>query len=230
MGHNLKNKKIVCFGDSITWYDGHTYTWGKEAGKIAVGYESYLREAGAIVQNEGISNATILDIYRHVLKTSFDTCDYILLSSGANDSRYNIPTGKIMPIGSIYDTNTFAGCLQSCIEHFHRNAPKTSVILMTPLKGWIYAPGGYEYHRNLDGEVEERFAEVIIRAGSFYNCSVCNWFYDIDLSEQNRLEMINDPEPDLSKAINPNPLYSLHPSTKGYRIMSEMLLKTIANT
>ena len=224
---SLDGKNAICFGDSITWYDGHIYNWGKEEGKTACGFESYLRKEGMIVQNEGISNATICDIYQHIMITDFKRFEYVFLTSGANDSRFNIPTGQIMPRDSAFDPATFAGCLQSSIEHIRKNNSVAKIVLMTPLNGWIYAPDGYEYQRVENGRVENRFADVILQVGDMYGCSVCDWFYKIEMNESTRVVMINDPEPDFQSFRNPNTLYSLHPSTEGYRIMSELLMDTL---
>ncbi len=222
-------KTAVCFGDSITWYDGHAYNWGKEAGKTARGYESYLRKAGMTVQNEGISNATIREIRERILQTSVKGFDYIFLTSGANDSRFNIPTGELRPQGSAFDTTSFFGCLQSSIEHIRENNSAGNLILITPLGGWIYAPQGYAYPRTEDGRVEKRFADAILQAGALYDCPVCDWYNKIELDEAARPALINDPEPDDQAALNPNPLYSVHPSTEGYQIMARLLFETMRN-
>lgn len=223
----LSGRSAVCFGDSVTWYDGHEYNWGKEAGKAARGFESYLRALGMRVCNEGVSNATIRDIRERILKTDLEGADDVLLTSGANDSRFNVPTGTLMPEGSAFDLTTFFGCLQSGIEHIRRAAPAARIVLMTPLNGWIYAPGGYEYPRNESGRVEKRFADALIRAGEYYGCPVCDWYGLIIMDESARSLMINDPEPDPGAAADPNPLYSLHPSTECYRIMAGLLIGTL---
>ena len=220
-------EKAVCFGDSITWYDGHPYNWGKEAGIKARGYESYLRDAGMYVRNEGISDATILQILQKVYSTALNDYDYVFVTSGANDSRYNIPTGVLKQQGSSFETDTFMGCLQEIIEYVHGKNPSAKIVLMTPIKGWIYAPLGYAYGRAEDGEVEERFAEAIIQAGNYYGCTVCDWYHKSGIELKTRTWMINDPEPIKSAKPNPNPFYSLHPSSEGYRRMADVLLQTI---
>ena len=223
----LRGRTAVCFGDSVTWYDGHKYNWGKEAGKPARGFGSYLASLGMRVRNEGISNATILEIRERILDTDLDGADDVLITSGANDSRFNVPTGTLMPEGSAFDLTTFFGCLQSGIEHIRRAAPAARVVLMTPLNGWIYAPGGYEYPRKDPGRVEKRFADALILAGKAYGCPVCDWYGLIRMDVSARPLMINDPEPDPGAAADPNPLYSLHPSTECYRIMAGLLIGTL---
>ena len=215
MNAGLARKSAICFGDSITWYDGHPYNWGKEVGKIAIGFPSYLRSAGMSVQNEGISDATIREIWEHIKHTSVTGFDYVFITSGANDSRYGVPT------------DDFCDCLRGIIEYIRIQNERACVVLMTPLRGWIYAPLGYAYDRQLDGEVEERFADAIASAALRYGCALCDWYHDSGIRLENRATMMNDPEPDTSAPINPNPLYSLHPSTMGYRKMAKLLLQCL---
>ena len=222
-------RSAVCFGDSVTWYDGHPYTWGKEAGKPARGFESYLIEKGMRVRNEGISNATIREIRERVFAADLKCANYVFLTSGANDSRFGVPTGRLLPRGSEFDTSSFLGCLQSCIEHILDENASAGIILMTPLNGWIYAPRGYAYPRAESGRVEKRFADAVLEAGAYYGCPVCDWFNGIEMTESARPVMINDPEPDPKADEDPNPLYSLHPSTVCYGLMAGMLIDTILN-
>lgn len=220
--NRLNGKKAICFGDSITWYDGKPYNWGKEQGRIAVGYESYLRQAGMYVQNEGISDATIRIIREHIYQTNIQNYDYVFITSGANDSRYGIPVGKSKEKGSIFDTKTFMGCLQDIVEHVQfYNMGET--VLLTPIKGWIYAPDGYEYNKANDGEVEEEYAQAIIEVATFYKCILCDWYHKSGIEKETMSQFINDPDPP------GNTLYSFHPSTLGYKKMAEVLLPCLQN-
>lgn len=223
----LSGKKAVCFGDSITWYDGHVYNWGKEAGLVAKGYESYLREEGMEVHNAGVDGATVKDVLTAVQIVDLQGYDYIFVTSGANDSRHNIPTGSLTEKNSSFNLNTFIGCLQCIVECIQSRNRTADIVLMTPIKGWIYAPLGYAYPRIKDGEVEERFAEAIQSVASFYGCILCDWYHLSGIEIQNRSLTINDPEPDFSRGFNPNPLYSLHPSSDGFQRMAELLLKVL---
>ncbi len=223
-GGPLAGKSAVCFGDSITWYDGHVYNWGKEEGKTAVGYESYLRLAGMTVQNEGISGASIREIREHILETDLRGFDYVLITSGANDSRVGLPTGELRPKAGPFDTGSFFGCLQSAVEHVLAVNGTARIILMTPIRGWIYAPEGYACRRTEDGEVEERFAEAIQAVGMCYGCTVCDWYHESGIEKETMSLYINDPDPDRSAAHNPNALYSLHPSSAGFARMAKLLL------
>ena len=213
--NSIQGKYAICFGDSITWYDGHPYNWGKEAGKIAVGFPSYLRAAGMQVCNEGISDATLPVIWEHVKNKSVIGYDYVFVTSGANDSRYGV------------STEDFCDCLGHIIEHIRAQNALARVVLMTPAKGWIYAPLGYMCDCHVDGVVEERFADAIAAAAECYSCVLCDWYHDCGFDLRNRAVMMNDPEPDPYALVNPNPLYSLHPSAEGYRLLSELLLRCL---
>ena len=56
---------------------------------------------------------------------------------------------------------------------------------------------------------------------------LCDWYHLCEFDLKNRAVMMNDPELDCSAAVNPNPLYSLHPSTEGFRLLSELLLRCL---
>ena len=170
----LFGKRAICFGDSITWYDGHVYNWGKENGRAARGYESYLRDEGMLVRNAGIDGAAIKEILKAVQSTDLQEYDYVFVTSGANDSRFNIQTGELMTENSLFDPETFIGCLQMIVEEIRRQNQTAKIVLMTPIKGWIYAPFGYVYARTENGEVEERFSDAIQLVGAYYNCVVCD--------------------------------------------------------
>lgn len=227
--HRISGKKCVCFGDSITWYDGHEYNWGKEQGVTAKGYETYLRDAGMDVNNQGYSGATIRNIVNEkILDFDFTGYDYVTITSGANDSRYDIPVGEIAEVGSTFDT-TFIGRLQAGIEYILESNPEIKILLMTPIRGWIYAPDGYAITPppEDDGNVDEKYAEAIKAVADFYGLPVCDWYENCGLSLLTRSWYINDPEPDKTAEVNPNILYSLHPSTKGYARMAELLLPIV---
>lgn len=229
LSNKINGKRIVCFGDSITWYDGNAYTNGKEQGTIAKGYESYLREYGAVVTNKGYSGAYLEYIFDNmIVGTDMTAYDYVTITSGANDSRYQIPKGEIMPVGSNFDTKTFIGALQKSIEYVINNNPEIKVLLMTPIQGWIYAPDGYAVPKSSDGIVEEKYADAIKEVGAFYGIAVCDWYHNSGINLLTRSLYINDPEPNPSLGeYNPNKLYSVHPSTKGYKRMAEVLLPII---
>ena len=78
------------------------------------------------------------------------------------------------------------------------------------------------------GVVEERFAEAIRAAAESYGCLLCDWYGESGLERETISEYYNDPAPDRTARVNPNPLYTLHPSAAGYRRMAELLLRCLA--
>ena len=218
-------KRLYTYGDSITWYDGNPYNWGKENGVTARGYQSYLREEFWLsITNRGISGARMMQIGSRILADDLSNIDYVSITSGANDERYNTPLGGIAPIGSSFDTSTFYGMLQKSIEHILSMNDECKIILITPIRGWIYAPDGYEYEREEDGEITSKWADAFKEVGKLYSLPVCDWYYNSGINLLTRNVYINDPEPE-----DGNTLYSLHPSTKGYERMAELLKETFRN-
>lgn len=233
--NRLLGKTAVTFGDSITWYDGHPYhglDGSKEEGVIAKGYQSYMRELGMIVDNKGYDGHHLPDIVNDkILPTDFTDYEYATITSGANDSRYDIPVGEIEPIGQNHGTSTFIGALQTGIEHILTSNPQTKIVLMTPIRGWIYYPEGYppaiRPSKSGDGVVEEKYAIAIKEVGKFYGIPVCDWYNLVTVNELTRVWFMEDPDPDPEADPNPNPLGSLHPTTAGFKCMSGFLIETL---
>ena len=214
----LYGKRAVTFGDSITWYDGHPYNWGKEEGIVAKGYQSYMRECGMIVDNQGSSGLTMPEISSIVKHYSgFGSMDIFTITSGANDTRKSVPVGVVTEIGSTYDETTFIGALQAALDYALNINPKLRVILMTPIQGWIY-PGGYDPNRETGGMVSVNYANAIKAVGEKYSIPVLDWYGEAGFNLFTRNIMMNDPEPPENIA------YSLHPSRYGYKRMADLLI------
>ena len=86
-GGDLAGKKIATFGDSITWYDGHS-----QSSTTVNGYQYYMRNAGMTVTNLGVDGAklalregTQVDIVESVAATDCSQFDYIMIAGGTND-------------------------------------------------------------------------------------------------------------------------------------------------
>lgn len=229
----LWDKKAVCFGDSITWYDGNTYNWGKEQGEVAKGYESYMRELGMDVVNRGYSGGNIMVILSQIRDTDLSGYDIVTITSGANDSRYQVPTGTLVTDGSTFDETTFIGALQAAVEYVLTENPTAKILLITPIKGWIYYPEGYvNAARPLvdgDGIVEQRYADAIKTVAAYYSLPVCDWYNEAGVNILTRSWFMNDPDPDPEATPNPNDLYSLHPTAVGYKRMADILIPCLRN-
>lgn len=220
----MAGKTCFCFGDSVTWYDLNPYTWGKENGKPAIGYETWMRRIlGLATTNKGISGAEVTQICDSLKSTNLTGVDFLTLTSGANDERHNTTLGAVLEAGSTFDTTTFCGAIQSAIEYALAQNPEMKIILCTPIQGWIYENGYDEtdYPSHPDGgDIDPKWANAIKRIAEIYALPVCDWYTESGLNWINHDMYYNDPEPPT------NDLYSLHPSAKGYKRMSEILIDT----
>ena len=225
---NIKNvygKKAICYGDSVTWYDGQEYSWGRYEGQIAIGYEHYMRGLLHLdVVNRGLSGDTIPQICTRIRNSSdLTSTDYLLITGGANDERHGTELGTLLPIQSTFDTTTFYGALQSAIEYALRQKSMLKIILMTPIQGFI-KPNGYTDGATGDGYIDEKWADAIIRVAKLYSLPVCDWYYHSGLNYFNRNSYYADPTFESG-----NDLYILHPSPHGFERMASMLLPVVEN-
>ena len=136
----LVGKKMVCFGDSITYYDSHAMpsTVLKEwAGVVMQGYETYLRNAlGGTVENQGIAGNTTAQIAARSKAFDFTGYEMVTFYTGVNDFNGNIPVGQIAEIGGTFDLKTMAGNYQSMIEDVVTRFPKMKIGIILPYQVW----------------------------------------------------------------------------------------------
>ncbi|ARV03968.1 SGNH/GDSL hydrolase family protein [Enterococcus faecalis] len=136
----LVGKKMVCFGDSITYYDSHAMpsTVLKEwAGVVMQGYETYLRNAlGGTVENQGIAGNTTAQIAARSKAFDFTGYEMVTFYAGVNDFSLNIPVGQVVEIGGSFDLQTMAGNYQSMIEDVVTRFPKLKVGIILPYQVW----------------------------------------------------------------------------------------------
>ena len=213
----LDGKAIVTFGDSITWYDLNKYTNGDEQGSRVKGYQSYMRDIGMMVDNQGISGYTMPQIYNKevVPYERFGVVDYVTIFAGANDSKNLVQVGEVAEIGSTFDTATYIGALQAIIEHILNINTQVKIVLFTPIKGWVYQSGKPPM-------TKREYVDAVKAVGKVYSLPVIDIYDTIGLSVITRDVMINDPEPPT------NTQYSLHPSTYGYSRMADIILPQLA--
>ena len=225
-----EGKVCITYGDSITWYDGNAYNWGKEQGVTAVGYQQYMKEelGFARIENCGFSGWTMPQIMAQLrgrtVRSFWAKVHYVTIMSGANDERHGTPLGEIADKGSKFDTTTYIGALQSGVEHILKMNPDIVIVLFTPIKGWIYAPAGYgdANPQSEDGVITEKWADAVKEVAALYGLPVCDLYNEsgIDYEIADREAYMNDPEPPV------NTLYSLHPNTAGYELLSQAIIRT----
>ena len=208
-GSSWSGKKVVTFGDSITWYDGHTFPSDhSEYGQVCVGYQSYMRQKlECIVDNEGAAGAWMGSILPYIKATTFTNYDAATITFGANDFRYpsSYPVGEIAPIGSTFDESTIFGALQSGIEYILNHKPTIKIFLITPIKGW-----------NDGNRMPETYPNIIKSVGELYSLPVLDLYHRSGINELTKATLIGDDEAELD--------YALHPTNAGFKRMGDLIV------
>ena len=212
----LKNKKVVTYGDSLTWYDGNAFTWGKLQGAYCYGYQFYLREVlGMLTTNRGASGETSPQICARIKQASdLDEYDYLIMMSGDNDDRLGVSIGTLQPIGGTFDTSTLIGALQSAIEYALSENPKLRIILMTQPMGWTYESNALDRVSVLIPTAYKNVAEQ-------YGLPLINLYMESGINELTRNTLYLDP-PDTE-----NNLYMYHPNNDGWKRLSRIICSQI---
>ena len=169
----LTNKKVITFGDSITWQDGQTIN-----GEIIKGYQTYFREAGAIVKNEGVGNMTFaksnkagaeeLYLYKKIVLENYDLTgiDIVTIACGTNDVAFEVSSGDVGTITSTdFDTSTSFGALRAILEYIRLNYPTVDIYLLTPLQ-----------NKTRDMVKHQAMADGIIAISGYYGAPVFDLF------------------------------------------------------
>lgn len=216
---NWVNKNFVTFGDSITWYDGKPYNSGsKEEGVIVKGYQSYMRdELNCVIDNQGANGNDMTEIYSIINNYNYENIDAVTITSGANDHRKGVLPGIVLPIGSKFSTTNYAGALQASIEKVINTNEDIEIYLITPIRGWFNENYTYDVPNAYKGEmtISEDYVKVMKKIGKLYNISVCDLFNSTWINSLEIPVLIGD------KDSSP---YYLHPSTKGYERIADILI------
>lgn len=218
------NKKFVTFGDSITWYDGKKYNYAsKEEGVIVRGYQTYMREdLKCVVDNQGVSGYDMPHIYSKINSYNYTNINAVTITSGANDHRKGIYPGTVMPIGSKFTTTTFAGALQASIEKIINTNNNIKIYLITPVRGWYNENNTSNVPNAYKGQMalSEDYVNIMKSIGNLYAIPVCDLYNLSGINKLNRPTLIGDKESDP---------YYLHPSTKGYTRIADVLIPFLNN-
>lgn len=209
-----KEKIIVCFGDSITWYDGNNYNANTtEAGTIVKGYESYIREKlESTVINEGVSGNTTPQINTRIKAYDFNGIDIVTILAGTNDFR-DMATeqiGTMQPIGGTFDNTTFIGAYQESVEYILNNYPSIKLILFTPIKGWT----------NSHGLMPETYPNVVLDIAKLYSLPCLDLYHLSGINDLTKRVLIVD-----SDTVS----FDFHPSTLGYKKMADVIVPFLSN-
>lgn len=211
----FQGKKLYCYGDSLTWYDGNQATWGPHQGDTIVGYESYLRAyLSMTVVNRGYSGKTTPQIISNLLSHDIDDADMLSIMGGDNDDRLSVSIGSLLPSGSEFDETTVIGALQSGIEYVLTNNPTCKLFLMTEPLGWTGRSG--ELIR-----VDDDYPNAYRRVAEYYGLPLLDLRNTSGVNELTRNSMYLDP-PDTE-----NVTYMYHPSSEGWAVISERILSFV---
>lgn len=156
-------KTVVFFGDSRTWYDGHTYgdkTKTEWEGKTCVGYQQTVAGLlGCTVDSQGVSGNTSAQICARIKAYDFSNADAVFLEGGVNDfvKASSVTIGEIQPIGGSFNSDTVYGAWQSAIEYILTNYPSLPIYMDIPAIAWTSA-GLFSYDvAKIKGEIAELY-------------------------------------------------------------------------
>lgn len=133
----LNGRKIMCIGDSLTYLDGRTI----DNVNHFMGYQSYLRMSGAVVDSLGYSgrpyakNSEGGNIADTVVDGAIDLSGYdtVILFGGSNDVRLSLPIGTANTDynSKDIDSATFIGAVGKLINYCRTQNPNMEIFLST---------------------------------------------------------------------------------------------------
>ena len=212
-------KRMITYGDSLTWYDGQTFNTGAEQGNTCYGYQSYLRSYyGATILNLGQSGYTTPQIYGTITATTADLSiiDYIIfMPSIFNDDRIGVQPGTVQPIGGTFDTNTTAGAMQASIEYLLTANPALRIVIMVEPMGWTYRNGAPHLCNALLPVTIRQVAEL-------YGLPIVDLWNESGINELTRNTFYNDPPFE-----DGNDWYMYHPNNYGWKRLSKIICQKL---
>lgn len=208
VGGDAAGRTMVTFGDSITWYDGHS-----QSGVTVNGYQYYLRRMGLTVTNLGVDGAklalregTQTDIVETVAATDCAGYDYVMIAGGTNDYGGAGPR----PLGALsdgpYDTSTVYGALQRMIEKIYTDRRDVRLFFVTPLQR------ADKTAANALGLTLADYCEAIRTAAARYAVPV------LDFQRMSGLNAVN---------LGALTADGLHPNNAGYAYLANKLTKFV---
>lgn len=210
-GHsrNLIGKKMVTFGDSITWYDNNPFVSNSLLyNKRCVGYQTYLRSAfDCGISNQGISGQHSGQIMNRSFQFDYSTYELALFFMGVNDFGSERQAGELLEIGGDFNRYTLIGAYQAMIEDILTRSPQTKIGIIVPYKVWNTQVGGLMPRAYVDG---------IMDVAKLYSIPYLNLYDEAQLNELNRDYYFVD---DQTKVP-----YYYHLNNKGYELISRKIV------
>lgn len=218
---NLENRTVgktaICYGDSLTWYDGNNFTWGDYIGTECYGFEHYLRHYnGLTVVNKGASGETTPQICTRLANdfVSSSNYDYLFIMGGDNDDRLNVNVGVLVEDGNIYDHNTVYGALQWSIEIALEKNPNIRIILMTQPQGYVYRNDRFE-------RVAVEYPEAYRKVAKYYGLPLIDNWNNSGINSKTRNTFYADPND------AENQMYMYHPNNDGWKRIGEYIASQV---
>lgn len=210
---NLKNKRIVFLGDSITEGCGTTSESHAYHQLMKKEYELDL------ACNCGIGGTRIAQLYKPTYEASrFDLyfalraqtmpkdADIVVVFGGTND--YGCEDGVEIGVPSSTNNYTFNGALNNLIIQLKKDYPKSSIVLLTPLHRT-----NEEISINGTGHILKDYSNAIIDAAKRHNVYLIDLFNEIELDPYD-VNLLPD---------------GLHPNDNGHKIIAKFLGEKLRN-
>jgi lysophospholipase L1-like esterase len=124
----LDIREMVILGDSLSAVDRWAYMLDQY---FYIPSRINLAASGTKMSTDTMGKATRAEI---TTKTQLAT-----ILSGTNDCGWSVPVGTVRAIGSTYDTSTYAGAYQTCVENLYAKNPNMRIIIIVSPRAWYPA-------------------------------------------------------------------------------------------
>lgn len=214
-----RNKKVTCFGDSITQGDsGENGLIPSYVPRMQEWLQTMPTNAGLcgskITEVEGDETASFID-----RMGSIKDQDVITIFGGINDFQWNAPLGKMTD--SADNPTTFYGALKDIVITLSRNNPKAKLMFITPMK-----TTKFQYHtfddngalmKNANGNTQLDFVNAIKQVADYYSIPVLDMYSCSNYS------------PYLPNQVGHDNFTAdgLHPTERGYERIAQQIAKAI---
>jgi lysophospholipase L1-like esterase len=121
-------REMVLLGDSLSALDRWVYMLDQ--------YFYIPKRTNLAASGTKMSTDTMLKATRAEITT---TTQLTTILSGTNDCGWSIPVGTVQSIGSTYDTSTYAGAYQTCVENLYAKNPNMRIIIIVSPRAWYPA-------------------------------------------------------------------------------------------
>ena len=220
-----KDKTFVSLGDSIMWQDGKEYNntnYPSNKGNVARGIQTLLKEKleFASYNNIAISDRPMANGTSNGDGTNttgktihYNDYDLVIIGSGTNDFKLNVPLGVLSDIGSSFDTNTFIGAYQDLIEYILTDKPTIRICLFTPLHRNNGGYNSWNYSNKANHKLID-YVNAILELAKLYSIPVCDNYSNSGINKFN---------------LDVYTMDGLHPHDKGYEQISYYDINVINN-